>query len=110
MPNTAVFLPAIIIPPLGMGGSYVVTLFLRSDFEIVRDFAGARDGGSSSLSTALLVFGPHGPLQCDLPVLHHDLDVVRVGRERFVVDQSLADLSSQIAIVGRILLLISRRL
>ena len=85
-------------------------LFLGRDFEFVANFAGSGYCGCGGLGTAFLVFGANGPAKGDLSIFYDDFDVMGVSRERLVVDESFANLPRHLAIIRRVLLLVSGRL
>src|SRR5438132_13030145 len=65
---------------------------------------------SSFVLDRLLFFrGMDGPLQRHHSILHDDLDIVRISRKRFVLDQRPPDVPRQFAIGLVVLLLVSRR-
>src|ERR1022692_1027509 len=102
MPNTAVFLPAILILLL------LRLLLLGFDVQFAGYLVFARHFGSFRLDSLLLVLGPYRPLQSDLAVLSDDLHVVGIGGQGFVFHNRLANLLSDIAVGTILLLLIGR--
>src|ERR1035441_4369325 len=102
MPNTAVFLPAILILLLLRLLVFGFDVQFASHLVFARHFSGFR------LDSLLLVLGPYRPLQRDLAVLSDDLHVVGIGGQGFVFHNRLANLLCDIAVGTILLLLISR--
>src|ERR1019366_9039572 len=104
MPNTAVFLPAILILLLLRLLVFGFDVQFASHLVFTRHFSGFR------LDSLLLVLGPYRPLQRDLAVLSDDLHIVGIGGQGFVFHDRLPNLLSDIAVGTILLLLIGRRL
>src|ERR1035437_988009 len=104
MPNTAVFLPAILILLL------LRRLVLGFDVQFAGYLVFARHFGGLGLDSLLLVLGPYRPLKRDLAVPRDDLHIVGIGGQGFVLHNGLPNLLSDIAVGTILLLLIGRGL
>src|SRR5579872_990042 len=104
MPNTAVFLPAMLILLC------LVVSMLWFDVQFAGDLAVAGDFRSLGFNRFLLVLGSHRPFECYLTVLRNDLDVACIRGERLVLHEGLSNLLRDVAIRTIVLLLICGRL
>src|SRR5450432_4202658 len=102
MPNTAVFLPDILILLL------LRLLVLGFDIQFAGYLGFARHFGGLGLDSLLLVLGSYRSLQRDLAALSDDLHVVGIRRQGFVFHNRLANLVCDIAVGTILFLLISR--
>src|ERR1022692_1398546 len=102
MPNTAVFLPAILFLLL------LRLLVLGFDIQFASHLVFACHFGGLGLDSLLLVLRPYRPLQRNLAVLSDDLHVVGIGGQGFIFHNRLANLLSDIAVGTILLLLIGR--
>jgi hypothetical protein len=73
---------------------------LRLYGKLILDLTCASNGGDLGLNGRLFVFALNRPLQGHLAAAHDDLYILTVGRERFVLQDGLADCLSQLAIRG----------
>src|SRR5664279_183314 len=84
-------------------------VLLRFDVQVVGHFVGARDFSGLGGNGLLLGLGVNRSLQRDLTVLRDDLDVVGVGRQRFVTHDGLTNLLRTVAVRTIFLLLVGGR-
>src|ERR1017187_2845984 len=102
MPNTAVFLPDILILLL------LRLSVLGFDIQFAGYLVFARHFGGLGLDSLLLVLGSYRPFKRDLAVLRDDLHIVGISGQGFVFHKRLANLLCDIAVGTILLLLISR--
>src|SRR5581483_4848632 len=85
---------------------WILFSLFGSYFEFACDLVRTGDFGSFGLDCLLFIFRTNWPFQCDRAVLHNNLYVMRIGRERLVLNNPLSDLLSHISIRNVVFLLI----
>src|SRR5262245_61796871 len=118
MPNTAVFLPAMLPPVFRLPARQFATawicsslrggLLARRDRDLVDDICRAGHFLRLGLDSGFLFSGSDRSFEGDLPPNGDDLHVVRIGRERLVVDNRPPDLPRELEIGLVVRLLVGR--